>query len=59
MLLLFCCAACGQKRLDHVNGSAEALAPAKSGDTQQVKLKLMDGSSISADEAWETEQGIW
>jgi hypothetical protein len=26
---------------------------------QQVRLKLVDGTSISVDEAWESEQGIW
>ncbi|HAF24295.1 MAG TPA: hypothetical protein DCK93_15545, partial [Blastocatellia bacterium] len=28
-------------------------------DSQQVQLKLIDGSLILVDEAWETEQGIW
>jgi hypothetical protein len=38
-----------------------ATAPvAKVGEaSQQVRLKLADGSCIDADEAWETEQGIW
>lgn len=32
---------------------------AASDASHQVRLKLADGSSISADEAWESEQGIW
>lgn len=27
--------------------------------SQQVQLKLVDGNTIAADEAWESEQGIW
>jgi hypothetical protein len=45
----------GQQNREHASAPV-----AKAGETsQQVRLKLADGSSIEADEAWETEQGIW
>ncbi|MFN2515303.1 MAG: lytic transglycosylase domain-containing protein [Pyrinomonadaceae bacterium] len=64
---LLCCAmllavsgmACGQRRRAHVTvgkGSVAQLNPAQS---SQVQLKLIDGSLISVDEAWESEQGMW
>ncbi|MDQ2936770.1 MAG: lytic transglycosylase domain-containing protein [Acidobacteriota bacterium] len=60
MLLLFSCAACGQTHLANVTGAADGAAPVDpAGSPQQVQLKLVDGSSISVDEAWESEQGIW
>jgi len=48
-------AAYGQKNLDH----APAASAAASEASHQVRMKLADGSSIAADEAWESEQGIW
>jgi len=60
MLMLFSCAACGQKHLARVTGAAEPAAPVSPiGSSDQVQIKLVDGTSISVDEAWETEQGIW
>ena len=45
----------GQKNLDHATTMVVT-----AGDTSEhVRLKLVDGSSIEADEAWESEQGIW
>jgi transglycosylase-like protein with SLT domain len=46
--------ALGQKKLDRA--AAPVLATS---ETSQVRLKLADGSYIAADEAWESEQGIW
>jgi predicted small lipoprotein YifL len=48
-------AAYGQKNLDHPPAAVVAASDA----SHQVRLKLADGSSIAADEAWESEQGIW
>jgi len=48
-------AAYGQKNSDH----APAAVVAASEASHQVRLKLADGSAIAADEAWESEQGIW
>jgi hypothetical protein len=48
-------AAHGQKKVDHTTVPLETLAETSS----QVHLKMVDGSSIAADEAWESEQGIW
>src|SRR2546430_14040568 len=60
MLMLFSCAACGQKHLAHVTGAAGPVLPSDpAGSSYQVQLKLVDGSTISVDEAWESEQGIW
>ena len=43
-----------QKNLDHATPPATMrTAP------EHARLKLADGSSIEADEAWESEQGIW
>jgi hypothetical protein len=45
----------GQTNLDHPPS-----AVLTSGENpSQVRLKLVDGSNIVADEAWESEQGIW
>ena len=43
-----------QKNLDHAS-----LVETTSVAPEHVRLKLTDGSSIEADEAWESEQGIW
>jgi hypothetical protein len=60
MLMLFSCAACGQKHLAHITGAAGPVVPGDPvGSSYQVQLKLVDGSTISVDEAWESEQGIW
>ena len=54
LLLLSAAAADGQQNKQ----AASALLAA--GETaQQVQLKLVDGNSIAAEEAWESEQGIW
>src|SRR6266550_1742377 len=44
-----------QKNLDHA--PAAVVAPSEA--SHQVRLKLADGSYIAADEASESEQGIW
>jgi Zn-finger nucleic acid-binding protein len=45
----------GQNNLDHA--AAQVLA---AGETSgQVRLRLLDGSSIAVDEVWESEQGVW
>ncbi len=54
-LLLVPAAAYCQKNLDHA--PAATLTPGET--SSQVRLKLVDGSSIAAEEAWESEQGIW
>jgi Zn-finger nucleic acid-binding protein len=43
-----------QKNLDHTETAA--LSP---GEHSQVCLRLVDGNTIAADEAWDSEQGIW
>lgn len=45
----------GQKNVDHATSAV--LATSETSD--QVRLKLSDGSSIAVDEVWESEQGIW
>jgi Zn-finger nucleic acid-binding protein len=54
ILALFSVTAYGQKKKAH-----ETPAAVPTETSQQVRLKLMDGTSISVDEAWESEQGIW
>jgi Zn-finger nucleic acid-binding protein len=51
-LLLSASGVYGQKK-----PAAALLTPAEV--STSVRLKLVDGSNISVDEAWETEQGIW
>lgn len=51
-LLLSASGVYGQKK-----PTAALLTPAEV--STSVRLKLVDGSNISVDEAWETEQGIW
>ena len=55
LLLLGAADVNGQKNVDHATVALETLGETSS----QVRLKLVDGSSIAADEAWESEQGIW
>src|SRR6476660_8816016 len=55
VLLLTAFGAYGQKNLDHT-GSAPGVA---NENPSQARLKLVDGSSIEVDEAWESAQGIW
>ena len=45
----------GQSNIDHT----KPLVVTPTEDSSQARLKLLDGSSIEADEAWESEQGIW
>lgn len=55
LLLAGSSASYGQKNIDQA-GAAVLTA----GETSsQVRLKLIDGSSIAVDEAWESEQGVW
>lgn len=54
-LLLSASVAFGQKKTDLV---AAAAGPAAESSTQ-VHLKMVDGSILAVDEAWESEQGIW
>lgn len=65
-VLLLSGTAQGHKRRAHVTRApkvTDVADPADSvnarEDSQQVQLKLIDGSLILVDEAWETEQGIW
>jgi hypothetical protein len=55
LALLGSAGAYGQKNLDH--SPSAVVAPGET--SYQVRLKLVDGSTIAADEAWESEQGIW
>src|SRR4029079_17640003 len=50
-LLLSASVANGQKK------PSALLLPSEASNS--VRLKLIDGSNIAVDEAWETEQGIW
>lgn len=51
-LLLFSSVSYGQKKPAQTLSKTTEASPV-------VSLKLVDGSTISVDEAWETEQGIW
>lgn len=55
LVLFVSVTAYGQKNPDHAPSAVLAASEA----SHQVHLKLADGSSIAADEAWESEQGIW
>ena len=52
LLSLVATGALGQKSQDLSS------APA-SENSSETRLRLVDGSSIGVDEAWESEQGIW
>ena len=54
LLLGSAAGAYGQKSFDH-----ETTAAVPPSESSQVRLKLVDGSSLAVDEAWESEQGIW
>jgi Zn-finger nucleic acid-binding protein len=56
-LFLFASAAVasGQKH----SGRATEVAVPESDTSGQARLRLVDGSSLEVDEAWESEQGIW
>jgi hypothetical protein len=56
LALVISASAYGQKNLDH---APPAAGSATEENPQQVRLKLVDGSYIVADEASESEQGIW
>jgi transglycosylase-like protein with SLT domain len=45
----------GQKNLDHSTSGVLT----ESETSHRIHLRLTDGSTIAADEAWESEQGIW
>ena len=56
VLALFVSAtAYGQKKLDRTPSAVSAASDA----TEQIHLKLKDGTIIAVDEAWESGQGIW
>lgn len=55
LVIMLSSGAYGQKNLDH----STSVGLAASGAIPLVHLRLADGSSIAADEAWESEQGIW
>jgi hypothetical protein len=55
LVLLVSTVSYGQKNLNHT--TFEALAENEA--SHRVRLKLTDGSTIAAEEAWESEQGIW
>lgn len=55
LVLMLSSGADGQKNLDH---SMSGILAA-SGASPLVHLRLTDGTSIAANEAWESEQGIW
>jgi hypothetical protein len=54
LVLFVSASAYGQKRLDHARP-----APLSASEGSHQCLKLVDGSYIAVDEAWESEQGIW
>ena len=54
LLTLAASGAYGQK-----NSATSAAAGVASENSSQARLKLVDGSSLEVDEAWESEQGIW
>lgn len=56
LVLLASTAVHAQKKLDHATTPA-AVTPVET--SQPVRLKLVDGTIIAVDEAWESEQGIW
>jgi len=45
----------GQKKLDRTPSAVSAASDA----SEQIHLKLKDGTTIAVDEAWESGQGIW
>jgi len=55
LLLLAATAADGQQKLAQPPAAVLVVGE----PPHQVQLKLVDGNSIAADEAWESEQGIW
>jgi Zn-finger nucleic acid-binding protein len=54
LLTLVASGAYGQK-----NPEPNPAAGVTSENSSQARLKLVDGSSLEVDEAWESEQGIW
>lgn len=57
LVLVSCVAAYGQGALDR---PFSAVGPATQvNHTSLVRLRFIDGSSISVDEVWESEQGVW
>ena len=54
LLTLVASGAYGQKR-----AAPSPVAGVASESSSQARLKLVDGSSLEVDEAWESEQGIW
>lgn len=55
LLSLVATGAYGQSNVD----DTRSVVGTSSDASHQVRLKLVDGSSIEADEAWESGQGIW
>lgn len=56
LLMVLSCAAYPQKQRKLPPAD---MPSAESESANQVRVKLIDGSSILVDEAWESEQGIW
>jgi hypothetical protein len=56
--LLTTTAAYGQENLENPDRASSASGVATE-NSSHTRLRLADGSSIEADEAWESEQGIW
>jgi Zn-finger nucleic acid-binding protein len=54
LLTLVASGAYGQKK-----SAPSPVAEVASENSSQARLKLVDGSSLEVDEAWESEQGIW
>ena len=57
LLLLASAVAFGQENRDHAAAAARVVKEVERSPT--VRLTLVDGTTIDADEAWESEQGIW
>ena len=60
LLLSVYCVVPAQKRLAHATPvPKEAESSNSNRETFRVQLELKDGTAIAADEAWESEQGVW
>jgi soluble lytic murein transglycosylase-like protein len=57
LLSLTTAVAFGQENRDHAAAAAQVVKEVQR--PQTVRLTLVDGTTIDADEAWESEQGIW
>ncbi|HWN10467.1 MAG TPA: lytic transglycosylase domain-containing protein [Pyrinomonadaceae bacterium] len=57
LLLLVSCVAEAQNEV--FGGRAKEAATGSIEDSQKIRLQFADGATITVDEAWESEQGIW